>query len=483
MKIERKIHQVWIGPLPTPTKWMKSWGEKNPDWKYVLWDNKKIFSRKWKNQHLIDECLRKYEKEVKGKNDDGRDVFISAKGSVFKGDKATAFAWHIIADIVRYEILYEYGGYMPGADSECLKSIEERFEDDPEIYLVNTGHMYKEKYEELCAKLGNKKPRGKDKISFYRWDPHNCAPVAACTKKNKWVGELIKELGKLKPKDVKEAVDTTGNVLMGKMIRKNPPKNARYVYYQKKADGSGSTDQGLSRHHAGTTKGCYHKGREINDVVYLYDGKSRWNERDLIWSIRSLMESFEFGQLVVVGTPPNRIKPDLMIKIADMGYRTDNVIQKILGACHDERVSENFLLMNDDFYFLKKQDITVYTLPYFHYKNKSDEFMKRWRRVQKDLAGKKNYEVHYPMMINKKKFIDLFQPMKEKIVCWRSFYGNHYEIPSKEITEDFKFYDDDDFFRKKDKDFISSPSGVKACIGFKNFIRDKYKIPSRYEVT
>ncbi len=75
---------------------MKTWRQFHPRWEYVLWDDEKIFTRRWVNQKHVD--------------------FYRERG-----------VWHGVADLVRYEILYRQGGFMPGADSECLRPVDELF--------------------------------------------------------------------------------------------------------------------------------------------------------------------------------------------------------------------------------------------------------------------------------------------------------------------------------------------------------------------
>jgi len=271
-KIPKIIHQVWIGPKPAPLKWMDTWKKFNPDWEYVLWDNKKIFDkrRKWKNQWIIDEYVRRYEMMVKGKGDNGIDMFISAQGATFLGDKATYFAWHVIADVVRYEILYRYGGYMPGADSECVAPIGDYF-DKSDLYIVNTGHLYVENFKKLQNGEHNLTPEML-KLKLARYAPENAAPVAAAAKGHWFLKALIDELHRLKKKDLGEAVDTTGNVFMGKMIRKYHP-DAEVAYYLKQGDEFSAVKNGVghqtgfSYHHSGTTRGCYEQGREKEVIV------------------------------------------------------------------------------------------------------------------------------------------------------------------------------------------------------------------------
>lgn len=91
--IPKIIHQLWIGEKPKPQKWLNTWKDNHPDYEYVLWDYKKLSSEKFHNQTLIDKMP-----ELNGK-----------------------------ADIMRYEILYKYGGFFLDADSECLQPLEPEF--------------------------------------------------------------------------------------------------------------------------------------------------------------------------------------------------------------------------------------------------------------------------------------------------------------------------------------------------------------------
>jgi mannosyltransferase OCH1-like enzyme len=95
--IPKIIHQVWIGPHPAPKKWMKTFQEdylkENPDWDYILWDETKIKTLKMVNQELYDQ-----ETDLPGK-----------------------------VDILRYEILYQFGGVYIDADCRWInhKSLNE----------------------------------------------------------------------------------------------------------------------------------------------------------------------------------------------------------------------------------------------------------------------------------------------------------------------------------------------------------------------
>lgn len=93
MSIPKIIHQLWIGTKPAPITLMNTWKEKNPDFEYIFWNEQEFINRKmtFKCQKKINEI-----EEINGK-----------------------------ADILRWEILYKYGGVFIDADSICIEPIDD----------------------------------------------------------------------------------------------------------------------------------------------------------------------------------------------------------------------------------------------------------------------------------------------------------------------------------------------------------------------
>ncbi len=91
--IPKIIHQLWIGNKPAPVNLMNSWKEKNKDFQYIFWNEEEIIRRgmKFRCQNRINEI-----EEINGK-----------------------------ADIMRWEILYHYGGIFIDADSICVEPIDD----------------------------------------------------------------------------------------------------------------------------------------------------------------------------------------------------------------------------------------------------------------------------------------------------------------------------------------------------------------------
>ena len=95
MSIPKIIHQIWIGNNPAPTKLMNTWKEKNPDYEYILWNESEFIKRNFSSS-LINKINEM--EEICGK-----------------------------ADILRYEILYKYGGIYLDADSICIEPLNDLF--------------------------------------------------------------------------------------------------------------------------------------------------------------------------------------------------------------------------------------------------------------------------------------------------------------------------------------------------------------------
>lgn len=168
MNIEKKLYHIWIGPKPPPKKWMKTWENFHSNWNYFVFTQKDLENKKFINQHLIDEYMKR--KKYSG-----------------------------AADLIRYELLYEWGGFIPEADSICLNNTEELF-------------TYSHEYCYSCYE----KPFGKNDL---------VSPILASNPKNKFLKLLIETLNTLNPKELSNKPWlSTGNKWLGKMIKKHNPK-------------------------------------------------------------------------------------------------------------------------------------------------------------------------------------------------------------------------------------------------------------------
>ena len=94
--IPKRLAHIWIGPQPAPLDWMQTWQEAHPDWAYSVLDNTYLLSRRFRCQDLI--------------------VAYAERGM-----------WAGVADLMRYQWLFENGGFIPPADSVCLHPVDDLF--------------------------------------------------------------------------------------------------------------------------------------------------------------------------------------------------------------------------------------------------------------------------------------------------------------------------------------------------------------------
>ena len=100
IKIPKTIHIVWIGDeSKIPSDCIKTWVDFNTTWIVKVWGNTEYYNYPWRNRAAMDSLW-----------DDAK-FDISRKSG--------------IADIMRYEILYNEGGFCIDADSTCIKPLED----------------------------------------------------------------------------------------------------------------------------------------------------------------------------------------------------------------------------------------------------------------------------------------------------------------------------------------------------------------------
>jgi mannosyltransferase OCH1-like enzyme len=162
MNIPYNMWHIWIGPNPAPTTWMNTWKEKHPAWNYTVIDNTFLKNYEFKNQHLIDEY---YSREK----------------------------YNGVADLIRYEILLNEGGFLPPGDAICYHNTEE-------LFSLDTSYCYTVYENEIIR-------------------PGFVSPIYACNPGNKFVKCIVDTLHKLKPKQLSNKVfESTGNAFLKNMI-------------------------------------------------------------------------------------------------------------------------------------------------------------------------------------------------------------------------------------------------------------------------
>tara|TARA_R110001592_G_scaffold321636_1_gene600223 strand:- start:6647 stop:10270 length:3624 start_codon:yes stop_codon:yes gene_type:complete len=95
-KIPKIIHQIHLGNKPLSDEelfWQDSWKKHHPDWEYILWDDERVSTLKMENEKAFVACKNFSEQ----------------------------------SDVLRFELLNQFGGLYVDTDFECLKNVENFF--------------------------------------------------------------------------------------------------------------------------------------------------------------------------------------------------------------------------------------------------------------------------------------------------------------------------------------------------------------------
>lgn len=91
--IPRHLHVVWVGDdAKCPWGMIETWREKNPNWGMTIWRNRDLETRAWRHRKWI----------------------------------AHFWGWEFcgVADVMRWQVLEEQGGFAIDADAPCLRTLD-----------------------------------------------------------------------------------------------------------------------------------------------------------------------------------------------------------------------------------------------------------------------------------------------------------------------------------------------------------------------
>ena len=182
------------------------------------------------------------------------------------------------------------------------------------------------------------------------------------------------------------------------------------------------------------------------DFVYIC--KPGDNE-ELRYSIRSVLYSFPDAKIWVVGGKPNWYSGN-HIPVDQNYHKYANAINNLKAICDSNEISEEFVLMNDDFFIIKKIDridqfynglLSTKIDRYIQITGSSMYIKKlmltRTRLMEYGIANPLDYELHIPMVMEKEKLKHVI--LKYPSCLWRSMYGNMYAVGGSQM-EDVKIY-------------------------------------------
>lgn len=179
------------------------------------------------------------------------------------------------------------------------------------------------------------------------------------------------------------------------------------------------------------------------DIVYVIGSGSQWSDNELRFSLRSIEKNLSgMGNVFIVGQRPDFLQNIIHIPADDIfspAINADgNIITKVLVACDDERLSEDFLFINDDHLVIKP--VQIADVPPFH-KGAMDVFpedfwkLNYWRsrlEATKNILLENNmtcfhFDCHTPILMNKTTFKAVASEFDCKTgigLTMKSLYGN-----------------------------------------------------------
>lgn len=228
------------------------------------------------------------------------------------------------------------------------------------------------------------------------------------------------------------------------------------------------------------------------DLVYPLK-ETQVNE-ELRYSLRSVeTHAKNYGKIVTIGGTVTGIKPDLAIPLRQLGgTKYDRVNMTFREICLNPKISDNFVLMNDDFFLMEDVDMsklkTYYRCSMADYlqiiidaccpSSYTERLAKAAMALEMLGCDTKCYELHIPMLFNKHKLLEVIGAFYG-FCGTRSLYGNYHKIKA-EKTPDCKIFTKGDNFIKT-LPFLSTTDSSFREGKVGEYIRDQFKEKCKYE--
>lgn len=225
------------------------------------------------------------------------------------------------------------------------------------------------------------------------------------------------------------------------------------------------------------------------DIVYpLKEDDSDYLE--LKYSLRSL-KNYQHKNVYLVGGKPSWVKNVKHIPFNDSFLDPQhNVLRKLYAISKNDQISQRFILMNDDFFILRKVKKIhyFYTGTYYNFLKRQrskgeSSFLssadKTWQMLA-NYPNPKNYGVHVPIMFDRNKLKSMMEGLGNKIYHLRSMYGNYYNVRGNKMN-DVKAKDIRTLNMLRNGTFISVTDDFFRSNHFSAYIHNQFPSKSEYE--
>jgi hypothetical protein len=149
------------------------------------------------------------------------------------------------------------------------------------------------------------------------------------------------------------------------------------------------------------------------DVVYKLGNRTKDNDLELRYSLRSLSNFKDLGKVYIVGCKPDWVQNVNFISCQDCfcTNKDANLINKLILATQEPGISQEFLNFSDDQVLLKECTYEDFIIPFYDNSLinwKQDQKLSRWKTRLKNTVRALSerglptncYETHIPTLIN-----------------------------------------------------------------------------------
>lgn len=237
------------------------------------------------------------------------------------------------------------------------------------------------------------------------------------------------------------------------------------------------------------------------DVVYPIIQNE--DNEELKYSLRSLEENFIFDKVFIIWHKPSWIQNVVHIEFDDsiVPFWSYNTSKKLLHICENNDISEDFVFMADDIYFLEKIENLWYykkwdMCEYLEFLKSKWPLTQHWVVIERTMRQYSHlgnigcFETHTPIIYNRSKMREILLEYNLGDIAKRSVYciENNitwedlitYNYLWSEILNDCKYYNNWSLMIKKWQQFLSSMNFESEEI--KKFLQRKFNKPSRFEI-
>lgn len=239
------------------------------------------------------------------------------------------------------------------------------------------------------------------------------------------------------------------------------------------------------------------------DIVLPLNNASAWQNNELKYTLRGI-EKYLSGvdRLFIVGDAPAGFKDYIHIPFADNpNLRDENIKNKIVAACNDSRVSEHFICFSDDHFLLHPYDAEAFpfyahgTLMQLYYRQAPEASYRVTVMATIDMLNQFrkmtfNYNIHAPIVYNKKLFIEtmrLFKWQPPYGMVIKSLYCNYnsainkfkVELPDMKIKQPHSMNELLHIIKGRP---LFSIGDSAICADLEQFMNMQYPVKSRWEV-